>query len=185
MEVWGDGGGREQPRATSALFWLTQPELPPQVLGGSPCPAPHRQGASPSWECTAAPRALRHPYGTQVWYLQQQPRGGSELGRMGQAGERMLLPMLLGQSSSQLEQALARWGSGLAKRICYRHEYLHFPPMDIKPNSMSQFQGESEQSDTVVLRTEMQRKGQTLMCSSRSDGMERLAAVQLCCLSSN
>lgn len=77
----------ERPRAASGLFWLTQPELPPQVAGGSPCPAPQGLEAIPFWECTAAPWVLRQP-----WRLREQPRAGSEPGRMGQAGDEMLLP---------------------------------------------------------------------------------------------
>lgn len=46
------GEQRLVPRGPSALFWLTQPELPPQVPGAAPA-LPHMGSAAPA-------AALRH-----------------------------------------------------------------------------------------------------------------------------
>lgn len=59
---------------------------------------------------------------------------------MRQAGKEMLLPVLCTAGIPAGTHLLA---GVVCKRNCYRHEYLNFLPMGIKPNSTSQFQGES------------------------------------------
>lgn len=93
----------------SALFWLTQPELHPQVPG-QPLPCPTKTGGQPLLWVHGSPL---DPVATQQQVGAALGLGLSGAGR-GRQGRRCSCPHRT-QQASQLEPARPRWGSVLAK----------------------------------------------------------------------